>query len=341
MLKSVLRTSQATGNHVGSTRFLKSTNLIHTGRSVGSRLRSPYQPQKRRPSIVYGRRGQNREDDTRGQRTENPDPYTYGSGPLYEKFYPSYSVPNPGGLLQSSDAVADLLSRPTLVVERRLEMMNVFLGFEQANRYTIMDENGGHLGYMEEEDFGITKAILRQVYRLHRPFSVRVLDRQGSHIMTIRRPFSFINSHIMALLPDVHEENSMSIGETKQEWHLWRRRYNLFLRSSEDSFDQFGRVDAGFLSFEFPVTDKNGTVIGCVDRNWVGLGRELFTDTGVYMIRMDPSSFTGLEDRFPYVGGPMTLDQRAVLLGTAVSVDFDYFSRHSNRGGLFSFGEYE
>lgn len=38
---------------------------------------------------------------------------------------------------------------------------------------------------MEEEDFGITKAIMRQVYRLHRPFSVKVLDRQGQHLMTV------------------------------------------------------------------------------------------------------------------------------------------------------------
>lgn len=30
----------------------------------------------------------------------------------------------------------------------------------------------------------------------------------------------------------------------------------------------------------------------------------------------------------------MTLDQRAVMLATAVSVDFDYFSRHSGAGGM-------
>lgn len=38
---------------------------------------------------------------------------------------------------------------------------------------------------MEEEDFGIVKAIMRQVYRLHRPFSVRVLDRYGQHVLTV------------------------------------------------------------------------------------------------------------------------------------------------------------
>lgn len=38
---------------------------------------------------------------------------------------------------------------------------------------------------MEEEDFGIVKAVMRQVYRLHRPFSVKVLDRHGHHVLTV------------------------------------------------------------------------------------------------------------------------------------------------------------
>ena len=38
---------------------------------------------------------------------------------------------------------------------------------------------------MEEEDFGIAKAVMRQLYRLHRPFSVRVLDRYGQHVLTV------------------------------------------------------------------------------------------------------------------------------------------------------------
>jgi hypothetical protein len=250
--------------------------------------------------------------------------------PAYE--YGPNTVDNPGGVLQTSDHVANLLSYPSLVIERQLEMMNVFLGVEQANRYAILDTNGVHLGYMEEEDFGIAKVILRQIYRLHRPFSVRVLDRQGLHIMTIRRPFSFINSHIKAILPAVHQQNEIVIGETKQQWHLWRRRYNLFLQTDNEAYDQFGKVDAPFLSFSFPVKDEQGRLLGVVDRNWVGLGRELFTDTGVYIMRMDPSSLAEYSDAYPEFGEPLTLDQRAVMLGTAVSIDFDYFSRHSNRG---------
>lgn len=70
-----------------------------------------------------------------------------------------------------------------------------------------------------------------------------------------------------------------------------------------------------------------------MDRNWVGLGRELFTDTGVYILKMDGSAFEmDPSVQEPISSAPLTLDQRAVLLGTAVSIDFDYFSRHSRSG---------
>jgi uncharacterized protein YxjI len=237
-------------------------------------------------------------------------------------------------MISQADGISRILNEPTLVIERQIEMMNVFLGFEQANRYAIMDALGNRLGFMEERDLGFVKVMMRQVYRLHRPFLVDVFDNEGNQLLTIKRPFSFINSHIEVLKPE-----GDLIGESVQSWHLWRRRYNLFKAESEQEFDQFGAIDAPFLSFDFPVRDENGVVIASVDRNWVGLGRELFTDTGVYIIRMDPASFGGMQDYYPEIGGPLTLDQRAVLLANAVSIDFDYFSRHSNGPGMVQFGE--
>lgn len=250
---------------------------------------------------------------------------------------PAYfaEVPNPSGVLTNNDAITRMLSEPILVIERRMEMMNLLIGFEQANKYVIMNASGNKLGYMEEEDFGIVKAILRQVYRLHRPFKVRVYDNDGNHLMTIDRKFSFINSRIKAVLPD-SEGNGIVIGESQQQWHLWRRKYNLFQHQSNEEYDQFAAVDAPFLSFAFPARDRDGALVGQVDRNWVGLGREFFTDTGIYVLRMDPSAFVSI----PGVGevaGPLTLDERAVMLATAVSIDFDYFSRHSRGGGLLGF----
>ncbi|SCU80954.1 LAMI_0B04280g1_1 [Lachancea mirantina] len=292
---------------------------------------------------------------------------------------PSGAQPNlsfeTNSIIQVNDPIATtILNEPTIVVERQIEMMNVFLGFEQANKYVIMDALGNRIGYMQERDFGITKAVLRQFYRLHRPFLVDVFDNWGNVLLTIKRPFSWINSHIKTILPqqaDVVRGESTSpsivqpsafsggpvpqgvsnlgeegtlVGESVQNWHLWRRRYELFQRdqSNVDTFAQFAKIDAPFLSFEFPLTDQDGRILASVDRNWVGLGRELFTDTGVYVVRMDSfRSFEGVYPRELVSNRVLTLDQRAILLANAVSIDFDYFSRHSGHsGGLIGFGDY-
>lgn len=128
------------------------------------------------------------------------------------------------------------------------------------------------------------------------------------------------------------------------------------------------------LSWDFTLADLHGNLIGSINRNFRGFGREIFTDTGQYVIRLDAASpettnikNSGAVKRFPKkktesspasearmlasdsmldvaqiegqlaamaliqgrsVNG-LTLDQRAVMLATAVSIDFDYFSHAS------------
>ena len=169
------------------------------------------------------------------------------------------------------------------------------------------------------------------------------------------------------------------IGEAQQQWAPLRRKYNLYVHrqtqnssttsgapqyspasqplsnsqqldltpyKSENRFDQFAHVNEPFLSWDFSLLSNEGSLIGSVNRNFAGFGREIFTDTGVYALRMDsvglaqePThliSQTGQQSvgfQNPNDSG-MTLDQRAVMLATAVSVDFDYFSRKSGSGGM-------
>ncbi|CAI5759691.1 unnamed protein product [Candida verbasci] len=252
---------------------------------------------------------------------------------------------NTNGIITPQDPIYDILKEPTLVIERKIEFMNLFLGFEQANRYIIMNSVGDTIGFMEEKDVGIGKMLGRQFFRLHRPFDIDVFNLKGELALSIKRPFSFINSHIKALLPGYDLNNELMyeiVGESVQSWHLWRRRYNLFKLEDEktDDYNQFGEIDAPFLSFDFPIKDDKGKILASIDRNWVGLGREMFTDTGVYILRFDPMSFQGLEQ---YYGNNIstkgvTLDQRAIMLSCFTSIDFDYFSRHSGGHGLFGFG---
>ncbi|KAK6875731.1 Altered inheritance rate of mitochondria protein 25 [Candida tropicalis] len=277
-----------------------------------------------------------------GQQEYSRNPYThqFNTDPYYSIHIPN----NTNGIITPHDPIYEILKEPTLVIERKIEFMNLFIGFEQANKYVIMNSSGQQIGYMEEKDVGIGKMLGRQFFRLHRPFDIDVYNSRGELALSIKRPFSWINSHIKALLPGYDNYNEIMyevIGESVQSWHLWRRKYNLFKLEDEttDEYDQFGAVDAPFLSFDFPIKNREGDVIASIDRNWVGLGREMFTDTGVYILRFDPRSFEGLEGQYGTISKDgVTLDQRAVILSCFTSIDFDYFSRHSRSGGLFGFG---
>ncbi|ORX61437.1 Scramblase-domain-containing protein [Hesseltinella vesiculosa] len=232
---------------------------------------------------------------------------------------------NPGAIVTPSSLGAPVLAQSALIVGRELEMLNVFLGYEQANRYKIMDPQGNLIGYIAEED-GLAKSLGRQFLRTHRSMRATIMDGNGDVVFKIHRPFSYINSRIF-----IHDEHDELIGEVQQRWHLMRRKYDLFIGK-----DQFAVIDAPFLAWDFDLQDESGHAIANVSRNFVGFAREIFTDSGQYVLRMD-----AMQDNHG-----LTLDQRAVMLACAISIDFDYFSRHSthSHGGILPmpiFGGYE
>lgn len=254
-----------------------------------------------------------------------------------------------------------LLNNNTLVITRKLEMLSIFMGFEQSNRYTIENEAGEPLGYIAEEPRGVLSLFARQIFRTHRPFRALVMDLHGSPILWIRRPFSWINSRMFVQrLKDLHEYTSEgepvldTFAEVQQEWHLWRRRYHLFLRdqprrilstTSEpqpepptDSFTQFAKIDEGLWAWHFNMLDARGMPIASVNRAFRGFGREIFTDTGQYFVTFDATrpdvSDSDQTLQQPTVVRNLALDERALVLAAAVNIDYDYFSRHSEGHGL-------
>lgn len=111
------------------------------------------------------------------------------------------------------------------------------------------------------------------------------------------------------------------IGEAQQQWAFMRREYNLFTcrrnnlikewrenfppspietanpdqsnandgecQYTDSTLKQFAYINEPFLSWDFTLLSRKGEVVGSVNRNFTGLAREIFTDTGVYVLRMD------------------------------------------------------
>lgn len=294
-----------------------------------------------------------------------------------------------GDLLGLDHGAATILSQPSLVVCRQLEMINVFLGFEQANRYRLVNAKGEDVGFLAEQEGGFGTSIGRQLMRGHRPFNCVIMNTSGEVVLRVNRPFSFINSKISIYKGDDAPADSNKIGECQQIWHPYRRKYALFHRyrpedasthpaentstkalavqedaPSDEGYSQFANIDSRLLAWDFFLQGEQGEILGSVNRNFSGFGRELFTDTGQYVLRFDKGvaqqevderidKGVGINDELKKVaeespnaaretalvptangdGAGLTLDQRAILLATAVTIDIDYFSRHSG-GGL-------
>ena len=98
---------------------------------------------------------------------------------------PVHVPEDPNGVLNERHPAAALLSNSALVVERQLEMMSIMIGFEQANRYVILDPQGNHLGYMAEQDLGVGNSFARQMFRTHRRFSAHVFDRSMKEVLRV------------------------------------------------------------------------------------------------------------------------------------------------------------
>ncbi|KAF3782601.1 Altered inheritance rate of mitochondria protein 25 [Nymphaea thermarum] len=221
--------------------------------------------------------------------------------------------------------VEPLLARANLLITRDIEWANLMLGFEQENRYAVVDPAypQSPAGYIREQ----SNIIFRQLLRTRRPFIAYITDAQGNELFQVRRPPWLINSTIYA------EINGKEIGVVHRRWHLWRRIYDLYLGK-----EQFAVVEnPGFWNWTFTLKDNEGKVLAEIDRDWRGIGLELFTDAGQYVIRFGHSNDNVKAGPVSQIHEleitrPLTLSERAVAVALAVSLDNDYFSRHSGWG---------
>jgi uncharacterized protein YxjI len=258
--------------------------------------------------------------------------------------------------------VANVVGHSALVVARPIEWGAVLLGFEQANRYTVYDQDGTIVAHLLEDEGSLGRAVGRQILRTRRPFTATVLTPQGDAVLfRIRRPAYLVSSTMF-----IEDGNGQRLGEVQQRWHLWRRRYDLFMGTR-----QFASIDGGLLAWEFELKDRHGGTLALIDRNFSGFGKEMFTDAGKYVIHFGEQPMeaahhlrNAIQAAHPdraaprvtalakmrtnaeviptssgdqlVVSQPLGLDQRLIALAAAVSIDYDFFSRHSYGSGALS-----
>jgi len=210
-----------------------------------------------------------------------------------------------------------LMTQPSFVIGRQVEMLNIFMGYEQANKYSISNINGETIGYIMEEAGSIGNAFKRQLFGKHRPLTATILDREGVPQLIFKRPFYFISSSLEVYKLD--NGNEVFLGSVSQRWHPFRRKYDLF-----EGNEQFAEIDMPLLSWDFNITDEKKKTLALVNKNFTGIAREIFTDTSQYLVDLPADT-------------NLTAAKKSIVIGCAVSIDCDYFSKLSGGPGLFPF----
>eukprot|EP00823_Brevimastigomonas_motovehiculus_P002003 TRINITY_DN1296_c1_g1_i2.p1 TRINITY_DN1296_c1_g1~~TRINITY_DN1296_c1_g1_i2.p1 ORF type:complete len:585 (-),score=212.57 TRINITY_DN1296_c1_g1_i2:244-1998(-) len=177
------------------------------------------------------------------------------------------------GVLPFDAPTLQLFSNKKLIIGREMEYLDIFMGFKTAQKYTIRNQEGELVGFIVEED-SLAKSIARNALRSHRSFSASILDVKGQVIFKVVRPMYLVESKM-----EVQDKWGNLIGEVHMDWHLYRRKYTLFLRRT-----QFAKVDAPILAWQFPILDRNEEEMAIIDRNFTGLLREMYADAGRYVV---------------------------------------------------------
>ncbi|KAJ5995241.1 hypothetical protein N7481_002218 [Penicillium waksmanii] len=144
---------------------------------------TPIQPIKQADAV-----SQNPDATSADPQPENQpqDAYNTNYDPAQNTLLSPVHIPeDPNGVLKETHPATKILTNSGVVVQRQLEMMNIMIGFEQANKYVIMDAQGNHIGYMAEQEKSMANAMARQWFRTHRSFVTHVFDRHENEVLRV------------------------------------------------------------------------------------------------------------------------------------------------------------
>lgn len=103
---------------------------------------------------------------------------------------PVHIPEDPDGVLSEKHPAASILAKSAIVIHRQLELMNVMVGFEQANKYVILDPQGNHIGFIAERDLGMGNMMARQMFSTHRSFTTHVFDKNEKEVLRASQNYS-------------------------------------------------------------------------------------------------------------------------------------------------------
>ncbi len=202
----------------------------------------------------------------------------------------------------------ELANHRELIVRQSREMLEVFTGFETANRYRILTPEGQEAMYAYE-DSGM---LSRQFMGNHRPLSLHVLGSDGGNILNANRSFFWFLSHL-----NVQDGSGAPIGSLKRKFAALKRKFVVLDAGGQQIAGLNGSI---FRPHTFTLNNARGEEMGRIVKEWGGIMREGFTDADNFRIQFSDTE-----------RGEQT---RLLLLASAFAIDLDFFEAKGSRHGI-------
>lgn len=212
--------------------------------------------------------------------------------------------------LADSRQLLDLTGHSSVRIEQRTESLEIFTGFEGANRYDVLDPQGQVIAHAAESTGGMQRILLGG----SRLESIDLLNAAGEQVLSLRERwgFPFSTHHITGPAG----EPRFTI---KQRFAFFQRKYAIWGEGYRDL-----RIKGPlFRPWTFWVYEDDREV-GKITKRFSGVGTEMFTDADKFDVE-----FTG---PIPHQ------EQRLRMLLMAFVIDMKYFEGKGNRNAAIGTG---
>ncbi|MFC2091698.1 phospholipid scramblase-related protein [Elusimicrobiota bacterium] len=198
-----------------------------------------------------------------------------------------------------------------IFISQKKEIGEVLLNWEYANRYEILDEDGGMLGAIEEEKKSLAHAVFIRSWGRCRNYNITFYDNSHRHLMSIMRGFTFFGMSKV----QVNDASGRPIGYIKRVFPpLIKRIYGVF----DGKDHRLGLIKGSlFHPWTFKIYDMNEIDSGMICKKWSGALREVFTDADNFMLDTEGST---AGDTF-----------KKIMLAAVIVIDFDFFESTANK----------
>lgn len=220
------------------------------------------------------------------------------------------STPNTSIAMKApTDLTVALSQGAQLVIKQKRELAEIFLGFETTNKYMLFDSDGAPCGNIIERGSGFMSFLKRVFLKSRRPFVIDVNDAQGKAILELSRPFFWFFSDITVKVP-----TGAVLGSAHRKFAILSKIYEL----RDANGRPFSKINSSlFKVWTFAIRDTQDNELARISKKWSGALKEMFTDSDNFMIEFGTHQWSAA--------------QRAVILASAISVDFDFFENNNKQ----------